>query len=290
LLKKTKSLIAGNKGISSLISLGNGNMVSGSYHKVLMVWDLNSYECTKTLTDTTVIGYNDNILYTFSRDKIKLWGMDDFKYLKTIKLEESLLVSLSLVLSNGNIAIVPLEDSVVSKMIFILDSSNNYKLMKTIIEHQSQVYSLVNLSDNKFASGGTSIRIWCNINYTCLKTLTGHGGDVDALLYLANNNTLLSGLLDKTIRIWECNNYLCIKTIYAHDRGVLCFSKLGNGYFASGSYDKKIKIWDLMNYQCIATLEGHDIGVITLLSLKEKRLVSGSFGKEIIIWDYKSDK
>jgi WD40 repeat protein len=154
LLKKTKSLKAGNKGISSLISLGNGNIVSGSNDKVLMVWDLNSYECTKTLTDITVIGFNDNILYTFSRDKIELWGMDDFKYMKTIKLEESFLISSSLVLSNGNIAIVPLKDAMfVSKMILILDSSNNYKLMKTITEHQSDVYSLVNLSNNKFASG-----------------------------------------------------------------------------------------------------------------------------------------
>jgi WD40 repeat protein len=181
LLKKTKSLIAGNKGISSLISL-NGNIVSGSNDKVLMVWDLNSYECTKTLTDTTVIGYNDNMLYTFSRDKIELWGMDDFKYLRTIKLEESFPPSSSLVLSNGNIAVVALEFSIfASKMILILDSSNNYKLMKTITEHQSEVYSFVNLSDNKFATGCTCIRIWCNINYTCLKTLTEHGGFVDAL-------------------------------------------------------------------------------------------------------------
>jgi WD40 repeat protein len=62
-----------------------------------------------------------------------------------------------------------------------------------------------------------NIKIWCNNNYTCLKTLTGHDGHIEALLYLANNNILLSGSLDKTIRIWECNNYLCIKTIHAHD-------------------------------------------------------------------------
>jgi WD40 repeat protein len=285
--KKTKSLRVGMREISSLISLGNGNIVSGSNDKaVLTVWDLNSYEFTKTLTDTTVIGFNDNILYTFSHDRIELWGMDDFKYLKTIKLEESFLVYSSLVLANGNIAVVPKNDSVFSsKMILVLDSSNNFKPMKTITEHQSVVCSLVNLSDNKFASGCTSIRIWCHINYTCLKTLTGHGGYVEAMLYSANNNILLSGSFDKTIKIWECNNYLCIKTIFAHDSGVKCFAKLANGYFASGSADKKIKIWDLTNYQCIATLEGHGIGVITLLSLKDKRLVSGSFYGEIIIWD-----
>jgi WD40 repeat protein len=211
--------------------------------------------------------------------------MYDFKYLKTIKLEESFGVCSSLILSNGNIAVVPQKSSVfVSEMILILDSSNNYKLMKTITEHQSKVSSLVNLSDNKFSSGYTCIRIWCNITYTCLKTLTGHSEYVEALLYLANNNTLLLGSSDKTIRIWECNNYLCIKTIFAHDNGVMCFASLANGYFASGSYDKKIKIWDIMNHQCIATLEGYDYGVITLLLLKDKRLVSGSF-YEIIIWD-----
>jgi hypothetical protein len=64
--------------------------------------------------------------------------------------------------------------------------------MKTITEHQSKINSHVNLSDNKFASGCMNIRIWCN-NYTCLKTLTGHDGHIEALLYLANNNTLLSG-------------------------------------------------------------------------------------------------
>jgi WD40 repeat protein len=211
LKKKMKSLKASKRGISSLISLGNGNIVSGSNDKVLTVWNLNSFECTKTLTDTNVIGYN-NIQYTFSHDKIELWGMDDFKCLKTIKLEERFLVYSSLVLSNGNIAVVPLEDSrFISKMILILDSSNNFKLMKIITEHQSVVYSFVNLSDNKFASGCTCIRIWCNINYTCLKTLTYYGKCIYALLYLTNNNTLLSGSFDKTIKIWECNNYLCIK-------------------------------------------------------------------------------
>jgi WD40 repeat protein len=276
-------------GISSLISLGNGNIVSGSISGVLMVWDLNSCECTKTLIDSTVIGYYDNILYTLSRDKIELWGMDDFKYLRTIKVGESFSPSSSLVLSNENIVIVPLEDSMFGLML-ILDSNNDYKLMKTITEHESDVSSLANLSDNKFASGCKSIRIWCNINYTCLKILTGHGGYIDALLYLANSNTLLSGSSDNTIRIWECNNYNCIKTIHAHDEGVMCFAKLANRYFVSGSYDKKIKIWDIINYQCIATLEGHDYGVITLLALKNKRLVSGSFDKEIIIWGCEFNK
>jgi WD40 repeat protein len=290
LLKKTKSLRPDEWGITSLISLGNGNIISGSIDKVLMVWDLNRYECTKTLTDTTVIGYNDNMLYTFSRDKLELWGMDDFKYLKTIKLEESFWVCSSLVLSNGNIAIVPIGDSNLGpKYFLILDSSNNFKPMKTITEHQSKVNSLANLSDNKFVSGCTCITIWCNINYICLRTLTGHGGYIYALLYLANNNTLLSGSIDKTIRVWDCNNYLCIKTIHAHDQRVRCFAKLSNGYFASGSADKKIKIWDLMKYQCIATLEGHDSCVFSLLTLKDKRLVSGSYDKQIIIWDYKSD-
>jgi WD40 repeat protein len=140
LLKKTKSPIASVKGISSLISLGNGNIVSGSYDKVLMVWDLNSDECTKTLTNITVIGYDDNILYTFSSGKIELWGIEDFKCLKIIKLEENFRISSSLVLSNGNIAIVPLEDSMlVSKIILILDSNNKFKVMKTITEHQSRV-------------------------------------------------------------------------------------------------------------------------------------------------------
>jgi hypothetical protein len=109
LLKKAKSLRADYVGISSLILLGNENIISGSIDKVLMVWDLNSYECTKILSDTTVIGYNDNILYTFSRDKIELWGMDEFKYIKSLKLEENFRISSSIVLSNGNIAIIPLD-------------------------------------------------------------------------------------------------------------------------------------------------------------------------------------
>jgi WD40 repeat protein len=153
--------------------------------------------------------------------------MDDFKYLKTIKLEESFSVSISLVLSNGNIGIVPLEFSMFdSKKILILAPNNNYKLMKIITEHESDVYSLANLSENKFAFGNKCIRIWCNVNYTYLKTLIGHGGIINALLYLANNNTLLSGSLDGIIRIWECNNYLCIKTFFVYDRVIVCFDYL----------------------------------------------------------------
>jgi WD40 repeat protein len=230
-------------------------------------------------------------LYTISGDKIDLWDkMNNFKHLQTIQLEESFKVASSLILSNNNIVLVPKKSYLVTKSILILDSNNSFKLMKTITEDQSEVYSLVNLPDNKFASGSIAIHIWYNKDYTFLKTLTEHGGFIDSLLYIKSNNILLSGSSDYTIRVCECTNFLCIKTISAHDRGVNCFTLLPNGYFASGSSDKKIKIWDLKNYQCINTLEGHDYSVNSLLLLKDRRLISGSLSNEIIIWDDKSNK
>jgi hypothetical protein len=128
--------------------------------------------------------------------------MDNFKHLQTIQVEDSFKFVSSLILSNNNIALVPVKSYIVSKLILILDSNINYKLIKTITEHQSEALCLVNLSDNKFASGSKNIHIWCNKDYTCLKTLTGDGRIIDSLLYIKSNNILLSGSYYQ-IRVWE---------------------------------------------------------------------------------------
>ena len=63
------------------------------------------------------------------------------------------------------------------------------------------------------------IKIW---NYdrkqvtSCLKSLSGHQNMVWTMIFLQDDNTLVSGGLDRVIKLWNSTSGECFKTIKGH--------------------------------------------------------------------------
>ena len=83
-----------------------------------------------------------------------------------------------------------------------------------------------------------TIKIWNPLDGSLKRTITGHKGDVLALVGHSNGN-IISGSVDKTIKIWSSNGQLLNK-LTGHSNWVLSLAVLANGDIASGS---KHLIW-----------------------------------------------
>jgi WD40 repeat protein len=117
-----------------------------------------------------------------------------------------------------------------------------------------------------------------------LKTLTGHSGQVNSILFYSNE-ILASASADTKIKIWSVSSGTFSNTLSGHSSSVASLALLQNGYLASGSWDNTIRIWDISLSYSLYTLSGHSNTVNALVTLNNGYLVSGSFDKNIIVWD-----
>ena len=167
------------------------------------------------------------------------------------------------------------------------------KNIKTINEHNSNVASLLLLSDGRLASCSydTIIKIFnMNNNYHCDFTInTEHVICVDYICEI-DNNKLISCSYDKSIKIWSITqlSYQCDYTINdAHDDYIKKLITLPDNRFASCSYDGTIKIWNSNHpYNLIKTLINHTRYVRSIIYLKGKdKLISGGYNYYLCIWN-----
>jgi len=138
-----------------------------------------------------------------------------------------------------------------------------------------------------------TIRVWDSISGNSKQMLSGHTGQIYALVVLSDNE-LASASEDSTIRIWNISNGEMIRTLTGHTSFVYALAKINTlehmaqqrspyPHLVSGSYDKSICIWNITTGENIKTLEGHNESVSSLADLKNCYLASGSYDKTIRI-------
>ena len=150
--------------------------------------------------------------------------------------------------------------------------------------HESNINTLIILDhENTLVSGSNDKTIKIWKNFENVLTLNGHNSWVNTLIKL-NKNTFASGSSDNTIKIWE--DFKCIITLDTYNSPVYSLINLDENTFASGGGDSTIKIW--RNYECINTLTGHGSYIYCLLKIDDNKIASGSNDMSIKIWkDYK---
>lgn len=105
----------------------------------------------------------------------------------------------------------------------------------------------------------------------------GHVEAIFALVYLPNNNLLISGSDDSSIKVWNISNGSLLYTFDSrndgHSKPVECLVLLGDNLVASGSQDLTVRIWNLTS----AGLKFQPIKVSSyvtrLFYVEEKRLL-----------------
>lgn len=265
------------------MSIFSQKLISGSNDKTIKVWDLEKFECSKTLT-----GHADMILnleklstsqiLSCSRDNtIKLWNLDTGLCTKTF--HDDFSVSCLEKLSENTFA----SGSFKVIKIWRIDDGSCIRILRG---HKNQVQDLVLLSNGLLVSCSLDekIKIWNIERGDCEKTLTGHTDGIECLLLL-NDGNLASGSRDKTIRIWNIESGRCSLTLKGHTDFIFKLELKNNHELVSASFDKTIKIWDLERGECIKTLLGHTFGVLSIKACRENLLISCSYDKTIKIWN-----
>jgi WD40 repeat protein len=79
------------------------------------------------------------------------------------------------------------------------------------------------------------LKIWDSFEGKCLNTLNGHKDQVRCVLYLKNQDLIVSGSSDKSIKMWSPRDGNNIHTISpAHEGGVRSLSISDSGKLISG--------------------------------------------------------
>ncbi len=99
------------------------------------------------------------------------------------------------------------------------------------------------------ASADTTIKLWDLENGSLIRTISGHGGSVNAIRVatLWCIPCLVSGSADMSIKIWNRDGKL-LKTIQGHEGSVTCLDSIDTGFsrtiIVSGSADGTVRFWD----------------------------------------------
>jgi hypothetical protein len=159
--------------------------------------------------------------------------------------------------------------------------------------------------------------VWSLEHGSRLHTLHGHRGEIYALEFSADGNTLLSASGDRTVRVWdvtdldadsshEIESSCRILTVDHSTKADVAFTSVSithdSLYVAAGSLDGIVRVWDLAaipedskeleGAKMVDSLSGHEDSVYSVrfvhgLSTRGQgeALVSGSLDKTLKRWD-----
>jgi WD40 repeat protein len=249
--------------------------------------------------------FDRNILAAGSRDKlIRLWSMQDFRYLRSLESHEGSVLCLQLDSRRG-ILVSGSSDSSIK----VWDLHDG-KVSQTLRGHSESVLGLHFEAQHIVScSKDTTARIWgvCDDTtqsipadpldpgagdvcagalprYVLLHTLKGHRAAVNSVHFKGNTIATASG--DRTVRLWNLITGIMIRTIGAHPRGIACVNMAGS-LVVTGSSDHVIKIFDMADGEEVRTLRGHS-GLVRTIQADNTKIISGSYDQSIRIWDIHS--
>jgi WD40 repeat protein len=273
--------------ISSLALLSSRNMATVSQQGALMIWDMKTLQCIKSINCdhiiNSVISLPNHKIATCEDYKIHIWdGQNDFARIKTVNFDEEYKDFYNLLLLSNNYLALSAR-SPMSHCIIILDCNKDYKCIQILHEHIDIIESLINLSDNLFSSGSFDccVKIYSNSDFKLIKKLETEGCVSDLLFYDKNKLVICC---TSSLEVWNIDEWYCVKVFAVRE----CHSRLlllPYGFIVSCSYSGLIKIWDMRSFE---TINAFELGEKTsaLLVLKDNRIVSCQLNGKIIIYNY----
>lgn len=310
--------------VTSLSFSADGkHLVSGSRDKVLILWDLSTYQQIRvvpvfeTIESVIVLPNSiklpnslklaDDKIYAASAGEngvIKIWEMNTARLVYeqenslVSKANESEGLAITQMLYNKKVsqfAVVSADHNI------MIHNSSTFYCTKQFIGFSAEILDAVFAGKKDrylaVATNSADIKVYDTLDMNC-KIVKGH---TDIVLSLASlRNFLLSAGKDNTIRLWEINpsdfSIRCIGIGTKHTKAVgsVAFGKISHKTFASVSQDTCIKVWTLpkdldpnetINLNCVATEIAHkeDVNCITI-SPNDKMIATTSQDKTAKLW------
>lgn len=274
------------RGVTSLVVLPGGRIVSGSWDATLKVWSPDNEACLMTLGGhksgvcSIAVMAGDREVVSGSADKtLRVWDLISGTCRKVLDGHTEPIYSL-LMLPDNKSVVSGSDDASLKAWDLTLGTC------LTLKEHTNWVRSLAVLPGGLLISGSEdyTLKLWNLSRGTCRKTLTGHKDRVTSVVVLSSD-LFISGSLDKTIKVWNLNSSVCQKTLEGHTGGVTCLAVLPRGWVVSGGWDKTLRVWDPTSGTCQHILEGHAGEVTCLAVLPGGLVISGSKDGTLRVWD-----
>ncbi len=206
--------------VRSLDQIDNDTMVSGSDDKTIRIWKISTGETLKIINVYASVF----VVRVFSieckqivcgkdgtSDNLKIYNFTTGDLIRSLNGHSSSVVSIE-ILSEQFMA-----SGSKDQRIIIWDSSS-YSIKYTLTGHSSSVYCIKRVSLNLMASGDWNgkIIVWNWLTGEQKFILTGHTSGINLYsLDLYDEQTLISGSLDKTVKFWNITNGTLIQSINA---------------------------------------------------------------------------
>ncbi|KAI5478222.1 F-box and WD-40 domain protein 1/11 [Pseudohyphozyma bogoriensis] len=247
----SSSALRGHTDSVYCLQFDQSKVISGSRDKTVRIWDLQSMTCVKILE-----GHEGSILCLQYDDKILVTGSSDCRVMVWDLVGEE------------------------------KTGKGRWMVKATLVGHNMGVLDLC-FNDKWIVSCSkdTTVKVWNRNTGELHRTLSGHGGPVNAVQLL--NDKVISASGDSLMKMWDVNTGEVVRVFTGHERGLACVQYAPSGkLLATGSNDQTIKIWDAETGECLLTLEGHT-DLVRSLAFDETRrtLVSGSYDRTLRVWN-----
>jgi WD40 repeat protein len=280
---------------SVAFSPANSNIVTGSFDKIIKIWDNNLVkEATKCSDSTGTIrslAYLPNgkfLAAGYENNSIKIWNNETETLYKTLTWHGKGVNNLAIA-PKGNMLVAVSSDTRIS----VWDTTT-WELLKGYEAHSLSVRGLSFSPDGKkFATSAAdkTIKIW---DATSLEMMADINTDASifSIDFFPDNNKLLCGDEKGNLLVIDTNTQKTIITTRIHDRLIRQVRIAPDGKtFASSSDDRTTKVGNAENGKVLFTLEGHTKPVMANdFSNDGTMLATASEDAIIKLWDSQTGK
>jgi WD40 repeat protein/serine/threonine protein kinase len=146
------------------------------------------------------------------------------------------------------------------------------------------------VTDGGRGETGKLLQVWDLPTGTCLRTLSGHSGQVNGVAASPDGRIVISGGDDCTVRVWDAPGGKCLRIMAGHPQRVnrVAISDDGRIALSSGG-DQSVRVWDVPSGACLHTLAGH-VGEVrsVAVSAAGRVAVCGGADHTVRVWDVRT--
>ena len=272
----------------------NAKVYTGGKDSFIAVWD--SVKCqllskikghTNWLTALT-LSSDELLLFSAGADNtIRVWFTSDYRAKVVLTGHSHVIKALSFVDTSGELVSASADRSV-----RIWQASGTAH--DVLQGHSDLVNSICFSYDKKWAASASkdkSVRVWDLRTRTQVAVLEGHNGEVQAVAFCKDNQTICS-VGDTTLRIWDRAAKQPAAVLKGHRSNIYCLALAKDDSLAATaggdlfSKDYSVCVWDIRNFVQVQVFLKHTDTVYALAFTDNgKYLVSAGFDKSVLVWD-----